>query len=308
MDIYSTTDLAVIEAQIRRLWRRLPTDLPRVVFAWSEGSLHLRTLPLDEVDAVILLGAISTNIADAFVAQGGPRREELARTLAGRDRREMLGADRPAGRLVDELALEDNWRVFEPHHDLPILVVHGESDREVPIAQALVWRERLVGHRRLTVVTRAQRDHRLMPPGLYAPAALVEEMTMWLESLMTQPSPASAQEPTRESVVPVPVTEESNECRSARRAILDEMARSREHPCASDAECVTVINPGSAVPELDQVVYITHRDELQRRSEEHLERCGAFHSFEPTNAIRVVEPQCLEGRCHEIDTVFHIDE
>jgi pimeloyl-ACP methyl ester carboxylesterase len=308
MEIYSTTDLEVLEAQLRQLWDRLPDDRPRVVFAWSEGSLHVRALPLGEIDAVILLGAISTNIADAIAAQGGPGREELLRTFAGRDRREMLGADRPVGRLLDELALEDNWRVFAPRPDLPILVLHGDADREVPVAQASVWRERLPGHRRLTVATRSDRDHRLMRSGTYEPAALVQEIMPWLEQAVPAPTTAASEELPRGSVATASAEVESPECRSERAAILDAMARSREHPCASNAECVTVTNPGSPVGEFDQVVHATDHDELERRSLEHLERCGTFHVYEPIDAVRVVEARCRDGRCQEEETILHIDE
>jgi hypothetical protein len=308
MSVYSTTDVTVLEAQLRRLWDRLPADRPRVVLAWSEGSLHLRALPLGEVDAVILLGAISTNIADAIAAQGGPEREELLRTFGGRDRREMLGADRPVGRLLDELALEDNWRVFEPYPDLPILVLHGEADREVPITQASVWMKRLPHHRRLTVVTRPDRDHRLMRPGTYEPAALAREITPWLEQAVTVPTTAASEELPLGSAVMASSAVERPECRSERAAILDAMSRSRERLCASDADCVTVTNPGSAVHEFDHVVHATDHDELERRSQAHLARCGAFFHYEPIDAVRVVEPRCRDGRCQEEETILHIDE
>lgn len=179
--VYAGTDLAAIEDQLRQLWRCLPAGGPRVVLAWSEGTLHVRALPLDEVDAVILLGGIATNIGDVVVAQGGPDRRELLESLAGKDRREMLGLDRPVGRMLDELALDDNWRVFAARPAMPLLVLHGEADVEVPVSQAAPWREKLPPSARLTVVILPGRDHRLMPPGTYAPGELSREVLAWLE-------------------------------------------------------------------------------------------------------------------------------
>jgi len=92
---YAKTDLALLSRQLRNLWRFLPADRPRIVFAWSEGSLHVRALPVDEVDAVILLGVIATNIGDVIRAQGGPPAEALRKELAGKSRLDMLGRDRP---------------------------------------------------------------------------------------------------------------------------------------------------------------------------------------------------------------------
>jgi hypothetical protein len=79
-------------------------------------------------------------------------------------------------------------------------------------------------------------------------------------------------------------------------------------PRASNASCVTVTNPGSPVGELDQVVHATDHDELERRSLEHLERCGTVHVYEPIDAVRVVEARCRDGRCQEEETILHIDE
>ncbi len=102
---YATTDVAVLGRQLQDLWSLLPAGRPRIVFAWSEGTLHVRVLPLREIDALVLLGGIATNIGDVIQAQGGPSPESLRMELAGTHRREMLGTDRPVGRLLDELSL-----------------------------------------------------------------------------------------------------------------------------------------------------------------------------------------------------------
>ena len=159
---------------------------PRIVFAWSEGSLHVRTLPLDEVDGVILLGGIATNIADVIAWQGGPSKEEFVERLAGMGRYEMIGLDRPVGRLADELALPDNWRPFESREDLPILILHGEADSEVPAGQARMWKDRLPKND-ITVTIGAGLDHRFMPKGAYDPIPLVDQILAWLDRTFPGP-------------------------------------------------------------------------------------------------------------------------
>ena len=178
--MYARTDLALLGRQVQNLWRRLPDDGPRIVLAWSEGSLLVPMLPLNEIDGVVLLGAIATNIADVIAWQGGPSREALEGELAGKERCEMIDADRPAGRLADELALEDNWKAFEPFPDLSILVLHGGKDRDVPPSQARVWVEKLE-NRNLTVVVKDWLDHRFMPEGLYYLQTLTEPVLHWLD-------------------------------------------------------------------------------------------------------------------------------
>jgi len=179
---YSTSDIDVLGKQLVALWAILPIDSPRIVFAWSEGSLHVRALPIGEVDAVVLLGGIATTIGDIIQAQGGPSLDQLQGELAGKDRREMLGGDRPVGRLIDELAFEDNWKVFSEDPSPPLLILHGDKDSEVPITQVKVWEDRLPCTR-ITVIVGKGYDHRFMPQGKYDPSLIVEEITAWLDGL-----------------------------------------------------------------------------------------------------------------------------
>ena len=179
---YATSDFEVLEKQLVTLWAILPTESPRIVFAWSEGSLHARALPLREIDAVVLLGGIATNIGDVIQAQGGPSLDQLLGELAGKDRREMLGIDRPVGRMLDELALVDNWRVFSEAQSPPLLILHGDQDREVPVTQAKVWEEHLPSRRVKVVIGRGY-DHRFMPQGEYDPMLAGQEITAWLDGL-----------------------------------------------------------------------------------------------------------------------------
>lgn len=149
---YSKTDIASIEVQLLDLWKLLPTDKPRLVFAWSEGSLHVHLLPLVEVDGVVLLGGISTNIRDVILSRAKSKIEraqiqsELA-NLSSLPRDQMLGLDRPAGRLVDEFKFENNWTYFTGLSRLPLLILHGDADSEVPVSEAYVWEKRLPTNR-----------------------------------------------------------------------------------------------------------------------------------------------------------------
>jgi len=186
-DAYALTDYALLARQLRNMWRFLPRDRPRLVFAWSEGSLHVRALPMNQVDGVVLLGGISTNIGAVIQAQGGPSPATLKKMLASKKRTDMLGLDRPVGRLLDELAMSDNTTTFAPHRRLPLLVLHGTADREVPVAQARKWKALLPGHR-ITVVEGKGRDHRFMLPGNYDVTEIVRHISRWARRVVLNPS------------------------------------------------------------------------------------------------------------------------
>ena len=97
----------------------------------------------------------------------------------------MLGVDRPVGRLLDELAFEENWMTSQGSGQLPILVLHGSGDLEVPASQAAVWKERLPRHP-ISVVTGKDLDHRFMRPGEYNIATLMGEIVPWLDGLFPE--------------------------------------------------------------------------------------------------------------------------
>ena len=189
-EAYALTDYTLLARQLRNLWRFLPRDRPRLVFAWSEGSLHLGALPLKQVDGLVLLGGISTNIGAVVQAQGGPAPDALKRMLAAKKRTEMLGLDRPVGRMLDELAMKDNHTTFAPHPKLPLLVLHGTADREVPLQQARKWKTLLPQHS-ITVVEGKGRDHRFMVPGSTDVTALVKQISGWARRAVLQPAKKS---------------------------------------------------------------------------------------------------------------------
>lgn len=149
---YKNTDLFSIKAQLLKLWTLLPKNKPRLVFAWSEGSLHIHLLPVHEIDGVVILGGVSTNIKSVILSQAKDKteksqiEEELNKlSLVPRDT--MIGLDRPAGRLVDEFNLKDNWTYFSGFPELPILILHGEKDNEVPLNEAYVWAKQFPSNR-----------------------------------------------------------------------------------------------------------------------------------------------------------------
>ena len=168
--------------QLQQIWANLPNGR-RIVFAWSEGTLYVRALPLGQMSGVILLGGIATNIGDVIAAQGGPDSSEMKQMLMSRDPLDMLGTDRPVGRLLEELALEDNWKVFLPHPNLPLLILHGGKDEEVSVQQARTWREHLPNHK-LTVRIGETLDHRYMPSNQYRPELPSDEIITWLNETL----------------------------------------------------------------------------------------------------------------------------
>lgn len=185
--VYRRTNYRCLCKQLQRIWLTLPNDRPRLVFAWSEGSLLVRALPLSQISGVILLGGIATNIGDVIAAQGGPDSSQMKQMLMSRGPTDMLGIDRPVGRLLDELDLEDNWRTFLPYPNLPLLILHGEKDEEVNVQQARTWREHLPNHD-LTVRIGDRLDHRYMPSGLYKPDLLSDEIFTWLNENFVEPT------------------------------------------------------------------------------------------------------------------------
>ena len=66
--------------QLQQIWTNLP-DGRRIVFAWSEGTLYVRALPLSQMSGVILLGGIATNIGDVIAAEGGPDSSHMKQML-----------------------------------------------------------------------------------------------------------------------------------------------------------------------------------------------------------------------------------
>lgn len=185
---YKQTDLKLILDQLQHIWTELPHNKPLVVFAWSEGSLHATQLPLSQASAVILLGGIATNIRDVIVAQAtlegtAEKTHAELQSLLLAPREDMLGIDRPVGRLIDELHLQDNWRYLEPFPELPILILHGEADGEVPVQQALLWQTRLPKHR-ITLRLRPSGNHMFGVGDSADPEGLADEIQRWLKEVL----------------------------------------------------------------------------------------------------------------------------
>ena len=158
---YKKTDLSHLKNQLNEIWKSIPKDKPRFVFAWSEGSLHISQLPMDEIDGVVILGGISTNIRDVILWQARNEKSKMLEQLKEIEkmpREKMLGLDRPVGRLLDELRMKNNWQYFESYGSLPILVIHGEADVEVPIDQAYTWKRKLPDNS-IKLLTQKERNH-----------------------------------------------------------------------------------------------------------------------------------------------------
>lgn len=103
-----------------------------------------------------------------------------------------------------------------------------------------------------------------------------------------------------------PGSRETPACRAEREAILADVERSAARACRTDSDCVTVTNPGSAVPEYDLVAHAADADALRARAEAHLSTCGAFIHHEPIDAIPVISASC-HASCRRDETVLHID-
>jgi len=124
---YSKTDLKNIMGQLNSIWKELPKNKPRVVFAWSGGSIHVLQLPLSEASAVIILGGIATKRTEVMKLRAKDK-QELAQIEKEMDgvvkaegkipRTDMVGLDMPYGRFWDENHLNDNWTYLRKLHNL----------------------------------------------------------------------------------------------------------------------------------------------------------------------------------------------
>lgn len=184
---YCKTDLENISLQLNSIWEAMPSDRPRIVFAWSEGSLHVPLLPMKEIDGVILLGGISTNISEVFLWQSENKQWmiQFLKDVSTMPRDTMIGLDRPAGRLADECALPDNWRRFWRYRSLPCLVIHGEADAEVSVQQAANWGRFLPNHR-IEFVLGKGRNHAFGIGKDHGAAEIVRISSAWLASLKAE--------------------------------------------------------------------------------------------------------------------------
>ncbi|MCK5106563.1 MAG: alpha/beta hydrolase [Elusimicrobiales bacterium] len=182
--LYKNTDLKMTMNQLCELWKYLPSSKPRIIFAWSEGTLHALQMPLSDADAIVLLGGISTNIKDVIFAQADSKEaiteiEVQLKKLSGMKRNEMLGIDRPVGRLLDEFELKENWKNFETYSKLPILILHGEMDNEVPFEQSKIWQTKLPDHN-ITLKTKPSGNHMFGIEKSANTDDLAEVMHQWL--------------------------------------------------------------------------------------------------------------------------------
>jgi pimeloyl-ACP methyl ester carboxylesterase len=166
-DEYKKTDLNNIMTQISSIFDAIPSDKPRVVFAWSGGSVHALQMPLAKADALILLGAIATKRTDLHNYTPMPEEQkkavqaqldEILEKKGSAERREMLNYDMPFGRFYDENDLDENWTYLSNYPELPTLILHGENDKEVDISQARLWKSNLP-ECNITAIFREKANH-----------------------------------------------------------------------------------------------------------------------------------------------------
>jgi len=165
---YKKTDLKNIMDQLSSIWKELPKDKPRIIFAWSGGSVHASLLPLEEASAVILLGAFSTKRVDVYRLRLKTPEETLKfenelKVLLSQEknqqkRNELEGPNYPFSRFFDENNLNENWTYYRKYPKLPMLILHGDRDEEVPLSQSKVWKEKLKKND-ITLLIKPQANH-----------------------------------------------------------------------------------------------------------------------------------------------------
>jgi hypothetical protein len=191
---YAETDLNNLMKQLRMIWNEMPQEKPRIIFAWGGGSIHALQMPLNEVDALIILGGIATKRTGVTVNQFKGKESikkvksefDEALSLEGRvDRKKMFGFVMPFGRLFDENNLEDNWTYLKDYPHLPTLILHGDADIESDVSQAKLWNKKLPKHN-ITTVIRENGNHAY---GIEANKSdmnlLANEILNWLEKSLS---------------------------------------------------------------------------------------------------------------------------
>lgn len=164
---YGKTDLENLVTQLKNILKMIPKDAPRVVFCWSGGSVHALQLPLDDIDALIILGGIATKRTE-IARLRAHNEDDLKKINAQLDeilsqegkvsREDMLGKDMPFGRFFDENNLADNWTYLSHYQFLSTLVIHGEKDEEADVSQAMLWKEKLPDHK-ITRIIKKDGNH-----------------------------------------------------------------------------------------------------------------------------------------------------
>ncbi len=185
-DEYKKTDLQQISSQLNSIWNSMPKDQPRFVFAWSEGSLHIHLLPMQEINGVIILGGVATNIKDVILSQAKTEEdkkiiESELMSFKSMPRYSMIGIDRPVGRLVDEFLMNDNWTYFKTIPNTPILILHSKVDQEVPFDQADTWKRKLPNNM-ITLNIYNNKNHSLGDGGEHGAGLIAKSINSWLKN------------------------------------------------------------------------------------------------------------------------------
>lgn len=190
-DEYMKVDHYAIIDQLNRLFKEMPSDKPRIIYCWSGGSLHIPHLPLDEAQGVVMVGGLCTNrIHNALLmAKGSDNWNDFYKEVEefeGMTYEEILKANKPNGdgpliRFWQEIKLKDNWTYLRKHVELPMLILHGSDDNEVPKVQAHLWKQLLPYHN-ITVVEKLGGNHFLGNDNETGAEIVGEEILKWLDN------------------------------------------------------------------------------------------------------------------------------
>ncbi len=155
-DEYIDVDHYQIVTQLQTITREMPSDKPKILFAFSGGSIHVTKLDLSEAAGVVIVGGLSTNrfhnaamnVKNKSEWQSFQKEIENFRLLSEKeiDKINKPNGDGPLKRFWQEIMLNDNWTYLQKHVDIPILILHGSDDVEVNRSQACIWKELLPFH------------------------------------------------------------------------------------------------------------------------------------------------------------------
>ena len=185
---YIKVDHYQIVSQIEKIVKEMPKNKPKILFAFSGGSIHLSQLDLSKIDGVVIVGGLCTNrfhnAALNMRNKGEWKRfqEEIERfRLLSEEEIDKINkpnGDGPLKRFWQETMLKDNWVYFQKYVDLPILILHGSNDSEVHRSQASMWKALLPLHN-IKYVEVDGGDHFLNTPEESGASIISCELDVW---------------------------------------------------------------------------------------------------------------------------------
>lgn len=143
-------------------------------------------MKLEKINGVVILGGVTTkryhfpiqSIKD-FTQYTQIVSEVMAvEEMSYEDAKKVQRPNNPDGQFVkfwQEDQLKENWNYIKRYPELPLLILHGTEDEEVPIEQARLWKQLLPMHK-ITLIEKEGGNHMYGKKGECGASEIVEEI------------------------------------------------------------------------------------------------------------------------------------